>query len=112
LQQAYYSENNLAGGWTLIGYTAPGSTGQDESVTTNFKYGKGEIPMNNSTSIGSAAKTGWTAMNLKDLNDCKIANATANWTVKVSDNGSLVFDAAANGAGCVALTPTFGNIGK
>ena len=106
LQQAYFSESNKYGGWTLIGYTAPGP---DSTGTTNFTYGKGDIPADNSTAVGGASKSGWTAANKKDLNDC---TAGENWTVKLTDNGDLKFDAAASGAGCVALTPTFGNIGK
>lgn len=116
MQQAYYSESAQAGGWTLIGYTAP-----NDGQTTNFVYGIGTIALNNSTAVSSET-VGWQAANSKALNDCagvsgtltpKANIASANWNVKVKgDATSLTFNAAANGAGCVALTPTFGNIGK
>ena len=116
LQQAYYSESALAGGWTLIGYTAP-----NDGQTTNFVYGIGSIALDNSTAVNSET-VGWQAANSKALNDCVGVSGTltqktnikgANWNVKVKgDATSLTFNAAANGAGCVALTPTFSNIGK
>ena len=114
MQQAYYSESAVAGGWTLIGYTAP-----NDGQTTNFVYGIGDIPLNNSTEVANAT-TGWQAAKLKPLNDCtagagtaKGTLTTANWTVDVKgDATALTFDSKANGAGCVALTPTFSNIGK
>lgn len=93
----------------MIGYTAPGNTGKDGSATTNFTYGKGEIEEDNSAEVGGTLKSGWTASNAKDLNDC---TAGENWIVKVSDGSSLKFQSTANGAGCVALTPTFANIGQ
>ena len=41
LQQAYFAEQNLIGGWTMIGYKDPSgsSTGGN---TTNFTYGSGD----------------------------------------------------------------------
>ena len=115
MQQAYYSESAVAGGWTLIGYTAP-----NDGQTTNFVYGIGSIALDNSTAVNSET-VGWQASNGKALNDCagvasltkKTNLSTANWSVAVKgDATSLTFNAAANGAGCVALTPTFSNIGK
>lgn len=116
MQQAYYSESALAGGWTLIGYTAP-----NDGQTTNFVYGIGSIALDNSTAVNSET-VGWQAANSKALNDCAGVSGAltpknnitgANWNVKVKgDATSLTFNAAANGAGCVALTPTFSNIGK
>ena len=38
LQQAYAAESNAAGGWTLIGYSAPGSVSGTTSSTSNFTY--------------------------------------------------------------------------
>lgn len=104
----------MAGGWTLIGYTAP-----NDGSTTNFVYGIGDIALDNSTEV-TAATVGWQAANLKDLNDCKAGAGTAKqklttarWTVEVvGTSTSLTFDSEADGAGCVALTPTFANIGK
>ena len=115
LQQAYFSESNMAGGWTLIGYTAPNG-----GETTNFVYGIGDITAGASTAL-SDAKVGWQAAGLKDLNECTATGTTgkggtkldkSSWTVSVNGTTDLEFDAVASGAGCVALTPTFGNIGK
>ena len=120
LQQAYFAESLKAGGWTLIGYTAPGNNG----ATTNFVYGIGGIAVNSVAAVSSAT-VGWTADNRDNLNECQKGNqtegkntsTTANWTVSVTQgtgisNQELVFTAAVNGAGCTALTPTFDKVGK
>ena len=110
LQQAYFSESNMAGGWQLIGYMAP-----NNGTTTNFTYGNDlGIEADQSDAI-TALTTGWDAANNINLNEC--AKGT-NWTVKIQKTSSstagddVSFTAAANGAGCVALTPTFDKIGK
>ena len=120
LQQAYFAESLKAGGWTLIGYTAPGNNG----ATTNFVYGIGGIAVNSVAAVSSAT-AGRPADNRDHLNECQKGNqtegkntsTTANWTVSVTQgtgisNQELVFTAAVNGAGCTALTPTFDKVGK
>ena len=113
LQQAYFSEANKAGGWQLIGYLAP--SGEKASQTVNFKYDVGDIAAAESVKLESASKIGWTAENVANLNECQ---AGVNWSVTLSQSSDATkgadvkFAAAANGAGCVALTPTFANIGK
>ena len=121
LQQAYFSENNQIGGWDMIGYIAPNG-----GETTNFYYGAA-IAHTGSASQNAQDVVGWAADNKVTLNECvagtvmtqkKATNATAasHWIVKVSVNtgsqADVTFDASANGAGCVALTPSFANIGK
>ena len=118
LQQAYAAESNAAGGWTLIGYTAPGN-----GTTTNFYYGIGEIDLKNSSNVSSAT-VAWQAANPKALNECAAVTGVtagnvnlsgANWTVSVTPNSTntdLTFKAEAKTEGCQALTPTFANIGK
>lgn len=119
-QQAYFAESLKAGGWTLIGYTAPGKG----AVTTNFVYGIGGIAENTTADVSSET-VGWTADNLANLNECAKGSQTAgkntateaNWKVSVTQgtgtsNQELVFTAAVNGTGCTALTPTFDKIGK
>lgn len=121
LQQAYFSENNQIGGWDMIGYIAPNG-----GETTNFYYGAA-IAHTGSASQNAQNVVGWAADNKVTLNECvagtvmttgKATNATAasHWIVKVSVNtgtqADVTFDASANGAGCVALTPSFANIGK
>ena len=120
LQQAYFAESLKAGGWTLIGYTAPGNG----AATTNFVYGIGGIAENTTANVSSET-VGWAADNLANLNECakgsqtagKNNATTANWKVSViqgagTSNQELVFTAAVNGAGCTALTPTFDKVGK
>ena len=108
LQQAYAAESNAAGGWTLIGYTAPGTNG----VTTNFTY-TGAIGVGESTA--NATDNAWKAAPNVDLNDC--ASSGSSWQIKVipGDGGSVAFEAtiteSATGA-CQALTPTFTKIGQ
>jgi hypothetical protein len=117
LQQAYFSESNMAGGWQLIGYMAPGNN----SKTTNFTYDPGQIAVGASNNLSSSV-TGWKAGNTVNLNECAGgANGAANfhWTVTLSlasattnGNADVAFAASAGDAGCVALTPTFDKIGK
>lgn len=108
LQQAYAAESNAAGGWTLIGYTAPGTNG----VTTNFTY-TGTIDVDGSTA--NATADAWKAAPNVDLNDC--ASSGSSWQVKVTpgDGGSVAFDATiteSTAGACQALTPTFTKIGR
>ena len=109
LQQAYFSESNMAGGWQLIGYSAP-----NNGSTTNFTYGNSlGITAQNSDAL-SASKIGWDAKNNVALNECASA---VNWTVTLSKStgttsDDIRFAASAGDAGCVALPPTFDKIGK
>ena len=109
LQQAYFSESNMAGGWQLIGYSAP-----NNGSTTNFTYGNSlGITAQNSDAL-SASKIGWDAKNNVALNECASA---VNWTMTLSKStgttsDDIRFAASAGDAGCVALTPTFDKIGK
>lgn len=109
LQQAYFSESNMAGGWQLIGYQAP-----NNGTTTNFEYGI-ELPIGAQSSDDlSTGKVGWNAKNKVALNECSSA---VNWTVTLSKasgttSADISFAASAGATGCVALTPTFDKIGK
>ena len=109
LQQAYFSESNMAGGWQLIGYQAP-----NNGSTTNFEYGL-SLPIGNQSSDAlSEGKVGWNAKNKVALNECSSA---VNWTVTLSKasgttSADISFAASAGATGCVALTPTFDKIGK
>ena len=116
LQQAYFAESGKAGGWTLIGYTAPNG-----GETTNFFYGIGSIGTQASVTV-SGSTLGWSASNRTALNECtagsantKEFTAASNWNVYLNAGESVqdvAFSASATGAGCVALTPTFDKIGK
>ena len=110
LQQAYFSESNMAGGWQLIGYMAP-----NDGATTNFEYGKNLGIVKDQSSAISSATTGWDAANKVNLNECK---AATNWTISIikatssTAGDDIKFTASAGPAGCVALTPTFDKIGQ
>ena len=110
LQQAYFSESNMAGGWQLIGYMAP-----NDGATTNFEYGKKLGIAKDESDAVTNLTTGWDAQNKVNLNECKSA---VNWTVKIQKSTSsnagddIKFTASAGTAGCVALTPTFDKIGQ
>ena len=109
LQQAYFSESNVYGGWTLIGYTAPGTDGK----TTNFTFTPAAgLAANGTTS--AATQGAWQAANNVKLNDCGPA---VHWQVnleKVDDSqeGYEAVMAADTDGACQSLTPTFTNIGK
>ncbi len=119
LQQAYFSENNQIGGWSLVGYIAPNS-----GETTNFYYGTGGALNTNAQNATNVV--GWAADNKVTLNNCQKGNdvnsankvgatTAAHWHVLVSVNTSNEADVkfesvAANTtttAECLALTPSF-----
>ena len=124
LQQAYFSESLKAGGWTLIGYSAPGNNG----LTTNFAYGMGSAIGSNTAAEVSNKTLVWTATNVANLNECTGTSGatgmntdkTGPWSVSITQgsnnaNQDLIFDAEISGntaAGCTALTPSFDKIGK
>ncbi|MBO5950703.1 MAG: hypothetical protein J6Q11_08345 [Fibrobacteraceae bacterium] len=112
LQEAFFSERNAAGSWTVIGYKAPGDAA---GKTTNFTYVGASISGDEGTSEAAVAGA-WTAANNVKLNDC---GAGVNWTLDVSPSvatsseaASLSFSATVANDDCLALTPNFGQIGK
>ena len=111
LQQAYFAEKNYYGGWTVIGYTAPGGSAGTTSATTNFTYSADNIGATNEV---SAATTGvWTASNNTKLNECAKGK---NWQIDVGASGEGVVDTYTakvnNPTTCLQLTPNFEKIGK
>ena len=112
LQQAYVSEADSLGTWSLIGYKGPGEGNSISSKTNNFSYADG---ISAKMAIPESDKKGWGATNSMKLNDCTEAE---NWTVSMktasgSASGDVAFTAAVTGgADCVALTPSFSTIGK
>ena len=113
LQDAYVSESNRLGTWTLVGYVAPGaSSASDNSPnTTNFTY-YGSIADAVDISAETSEEDAWVAVNKVALNDCG-AN-TGKWNVNISgnSNGNSVSYAAEVATECEQLTPTFTKIGK
>lgn len=107
MQQAYFSESNTYGGWTLIGYTAPNG-----GETNNFKY-TGAVDAKGSTS--AATPLAWAAQNKAKLNDC--GNDKVHWQVDLEAvaDGKDAYKASVSNdtdGSCLALTATFENIGK
>ena len=113
MQQAYFSESTAAGGWTIIGYTAP-----NNGETNNFKYA-GELEAN-ATNTAPSGVIGWFAGNKNVLNGCAaVANptkGTAPWKVSVTKattgTADLTFTATVAGDGCKVLTASFEQIGQ
>ena len=106
MQQAYFSESNMAGGWQLIGYQAPGSSGK----TTNFTY-SGVVNANGTTTADT--EDAWKAAANVALNDCP---SGSTWDIKAKMNaakGTVSFDATLGAESkCLTLTPNFKLIGK
>lgn len=111
LQEAYASESNAVGGWTLIGYQAPGSASGSAGVTTNFTY-TGALAGNSTTTAASTANA-WKAVANVALNDCAKGK---NWAIAANmnaDKGTVSFTASLEDeANCLTLTPNFKLIGK
>ena len=111
LQDAYVSESNKIGSWTLVGYVAPGasSASDDSPSTTNFTYyGSGDFT---SGAIDIADQSdAWVAKNIPALNDCAAGNGKWNIDIKANSNGNSVsYEAETT---CEQLTPSFTKIGK
>jgi len=106
LQEAYASESNAIGGWTLIGYQAPGSSGK----TTNFTY-TGAVNANGTTTTSTA--DAWKAAANVALNDCP---SGSTWDIKANmdaTKGTVSFEATLGAESkCLTLTPNFKLIGK
>lgn len=104
LQQAYVSESNVLGGWTMIGYSAPGSSDNaSSSHKTNFGY-KSSIAAGSTTSTRS--NKDWEAVNNVPLNDCA---ASGSWSITSvpGTGGTVTFEANITGNGCEPLTPSY-----
>jgi prepilin-type N-terminal cleavage/methylation domain-containing protein len=118
LEQAFVTENGVAGSFRAIGYTPPGDTvvgkKSEESKTSNFYYesttaGDGVAYSNDTTKIST-----WQAKNLVPLNNCtKDSVWLANFnrdsikatTIKISGGDVKGKVAVGN---CGSLTPQFG----
>ena len=111
LQDAYVSESNKIGNWTLIGYVAPGASSASDAspFTTNFTYYGSGTFSDGVTDIADM-NDAWVAKNKPALNDC--AANTGKWdiAIKANSNGNSVsYTASTN---CPQLTPSFDKIGK
>lgn len=108
LQDAYVSESNAVGNWTVIGYKMDN--------TTNFTYtGYTATDNNGTTSLASlnANTIGWQATNNVALNDCGTGNSACKWQLQMNqaDNGNGVSYTPAQSADAAPLTPSFTKLG-
>lgn len=122
LQQAYVSEANALGTWTIIGYKGPGEEktkgdekGGTESETTNFKYKDAETFTEHKAELNTAV-VGFSGESKNKLNDCP---ATSVWSISAAastgegDAGEVTFTPdITNEDDCQPLTPQFKTIGK
>ena len=113
LQDAYVSESNSLGTWTLIGYVAPGaSSASDNSPkTTNFTY-YGSISTATEISSGTSENDAWVAVNRVALNDCSANGGKWNVNIAGNSNGNSVSYTAQVSTACKQLTPSFEKIGQ
>ena len=111
LQDAYVSESNKIGNWTLIGYVAPGASSASDASpsTTNFTYYGSGTFVSGVADIADMADA-WVAKNNAALNDCAADAGKWDIAIKANSNGNSVsYDASTN---CAQLTPSFTKIGK
>ena len=112
LQDAYVSESNSLGSWTLIGYVAPGASSatQTSPQTTNFTYSGPGVSSATSINASTDVDNAWKADNRVALNDCAIG--AGHWKVEIKGNAngnSVSYEATTD---CDQLTPSFEKIGK
>ena len=125
-------ENNKAGDWVAIGYSAPGDKDQDGNhyYSQNFWYaGSGYQPASGEGAEATAAQDAyWSASAKVKLNDCpivasRITAGQGQWNIKASiaaaatagDQNSISYEASyGNGldASCGGLTPSFKTIAR
>lgn len=111
LQSAYFAETTKLGGWTLIGYKAPGTASSaTNSKSNNFEYDGSAIDAN--TAVVAATADSWKAKNNNKLNDC---GSAFHWHIKsVWSDNNVTYEPTIDGetAGeCTALTASFTQIG-
>lgn len=108
LQDAYVSESNAVGIWTIIGYKMDN--------TTNFTYTGYTTDADGTTALTSLGSNqiGWAATNNVALNDCGTAAANAcKWQLQMNqaNNGNGVSYTPAQSANAAPLTPSFTKLG-
>ena len=113
LQEAYFSESNAIGSWTMIGYKAPAASSAADSISTtgtNFAYSQQGTYAEGKMATATAVAL-WQAKNTVVLNDCLVDDANV-WQVKGTISDALVTFTASTSAACKPLTPTFDKIGQ
>lgn len=104
LQDAYVSESNAIGDWSLIGYKM--------ADNTNFTYTGNKTGGTTALSSLTANTKGWQAENNVALNDCTLS-AKCKWQLLMNsaDNGNGVAYTPAESDAAKALTPSFDKLG-
>ena len=101
LQDAYAAERNVAGTWSLIGYTAP--------TSNTFNY---VGALTDTVSLASLNKNvGWQAQNKVALNDCAVSECF--WDIQLNNGtagGQISYQACLT-ADAKPLTANFEAIG-
>ena len=101
LQNAYAAERNVAGTWSLIGYTAP--------TSNNFNY---VGALSDTVSLASLSNNvGWQAQNKVALNDC--AASSCYWDIQLNNGtagGQITYSSCLT-ARAKPLTANFEAIG-
>ena len=107
LQDAFAAERNAAGGWTLIGYTAP--------TSNNFTYSGTGIDADKTAELaGLSNSLGWAAVNKVALNDCDASgNNACKWQIQLSQGakGGQISYSACLSDNAKPLTANFEAIG-
>ena len=107
LQDAFAAERNAAGGWTLIGYTAP--------TSNNFTYTGTGISASATSELATLSNAlGWQAVNKVALNDCAASgNDACKWQVQLSggDKGGQINYSTCLSTNAKPLTANFESIG-
>lgn len=107
LQDAFAAERNAAGGWTLIGYTAP--------TSNNFTYsGTGIAAGETAALAGLSNSLGWAAVNKVALNECEASgNKACKWQIQLSEGakGGQISYSACLSTHAKPLTANFEAIG-
>ena len=108
LQDAFSFENNAIGGWSLIGYLAPGVPSEDKNVSTNFTY-SGSV--GKKSSVEENVSEAWLAVSNVALNDCDAGN---KWTLDawISEEKLMVDAWVLDNDNCLPLTAGFVYLGN
>ena len=111
LQDAYFTEQNMYGGWGKIGYTAAGTGNSTSFRGTTFTYSAEALAWNSEDT--DAHTNAWVGSNTETaLNDCAKNN---KWTISLKQATKQVTEytvAAPTDNNCKVLTPSFEKIGK
>lgn len=117
MQDAFALERNALGGWTEIGYSAPGTkTHASSYYSDNFTYTGAAVTATNrgSASTQSTVADAWKATGKVKLDDCAIGGWWS-FTIKngtSNQQGNVGYEAKTSSAECEGLAPAFKKLNK